>query len=216
MAIGRLHVLTDYHLQQEHDHAELAKLAIAGGADTVQFRQKEGFIRDKLHEARRVRDICDSRETSLIVDDYIDIALAVGADGVHLGQMDFPIEDARSIVGSDFIIGATVTNRDQAEQAAADGANYLGFGPVFPTDSKDNPASVKGLRGLERTCMAVDIPVIAIGGIGKDTIRTVLEAGAHGVAVLSAVVLAANPEGAARELRSELDRYFGDIPPESS
>ncbi len=210
MPIGRLHVLTDYHLQQEHDHAELAELSISGGADTIQFRQKEGFIRDKLHEAQRVRDICGDHETLLIIDDFIDIALAVEADGVHLGQMDFPVDAARSAVGPDMIIGATVTKRVQAEQAAAEGADYLGFGPVFPTDSKNNPASVKGLRGLERTCMAVDIPVIAIGGIGKDNIRTVLETGAHGAAVLSAVVLAADPTAAARELRSEIDGYFGE------
>jgi thiamine-phosphate pyrophosphorylase len=210
MAIGRLHVLTDYHLQQNYNHAELAERAIKGGADVIQFRQKQGFIRDRLHEAERVCEICQARDVPLIVNDYIDIALAVGADGVHLGQLDFPIDAARTVLGPEPVIGATVTRQQQAKRAVTDGADYLGFGPVFPTSSKDSPATVKGLRGLEHTCGTVDIPVIAIGGIGRDNIRSVLDAGAHGAAVMSAVALAADPRAAARDLRSEIDRYFGE------
>lgn len=212
MPIGRLHVLTNFHLQQRYSHAELAELAIDGGADTIQFRQKRGFIQEKLHEARRVRDICRRRETPLIIDDHIDIMLAVRADGVHLGQNDFPVDAARDILDDDdYLLGATVTTRAQAQKATDEGADYLGFGPVFPTKSKDDPASVKGLRGLERTCVAVDLPVVAIGGIRSDNIRSTLEAGAHGAAVMSAVVLAADPAAATRELRSEVDRYFGNV-----
>lgn len=208
MRIGRLHVLTDFHFQQQYSHAQLARMAAQGGADTVQFRQKHGQVRDKLYEARRAAAVCREHDIALTVDDHIDIALAVDAAGLHLGQTDFPVETARQIVPPDVILGATVTNLQQAKRAAAHGANYLGFGPVYTTRSKDNPASVKGLRGLKKTCSAVDLPVIAIGGITADRVQHTLEAGAHGVAVMSAVVSAPHPEAAARDIRRQIDAFF--------
>ena len=204
-SIGRLHVLTDYHLQQDHSHADLARLAIRGGADTIQFRQKHGGIQNKLVEARRVAAVCIDASTPLIVDDRIDIAQAVDANGVHLGQEDFPVDAARSVLGSERIIGATATKSHQVAEAYERGADYIGFGPVFPTTSKRNPKSVKGPEGLADACEAAPIPVIAIGGVTHDRVRAALEAGAHGVAVLSAIATANDPERATARFRASID-----------
>lgn len=203
--IGRLHVLTDFHLQQRHSHAELARLAIRGGADSIQFRQKHGGIQNVLIEARKVAEACRDTSTPLIVDDRLDVTQAVEAEGVHLGQRDFPIEAAREVLGPQTIIGATATTASQAAEAADRGADYIGFGPVFPTTSKRNPKSVKGPDGLADACGSVPIPVIAIGGITHDRVRPALEAGAHGVAVLSAVVTATDPEQATARFRAAID-----------
>ena len=204
-SIGRLHVLTDYHLQQDHPHADLARLAVRGGADTIQFRQKHGGIQNKLVEARKVAAVCTDASVPLIVDDRIDLTQAVDADGVHLGQEDFPVDAARSVLGPDVIIGATATKTHQVVEACEMGADYIGFGPVFPTTSKRNPKSVKGPEGLADACEAVPIPVIAIGGITHDRVRPALEAGAHGVAVLSAVATANVPEQATARFRASID-----------
>lgn len=206
MAIGRLHVLTDFRFQQRHSHAELARRAVRGGADTIQFRQKEGGVRHHLHEARKTLDVCASDGVPLIVNDRVDVALATGAAGVHLGQDDFPVEAARQVLGDSAIVGATATTAKQAMQAEAAGASYVGFGPVFKTHSKDNPASVKGLAGLRAACAAVQIPVIAIAGITAKRAPLTLEAGAHGVAVMTAVTTADDPEAAARRLRQAIDQ----------
>ncbi len=203
--IGRLHVLTDFHLQQNRSHAELARLAIEGGADAIQFRQKHGGIQNMLLEAHKVAEVCEEHSVPLIVNDRLDIMQAVEATGVHLGQEDFPVDEARRVLGSDALIGATATKTHQVVDAYEAGADYVGFGPVFPTTSKRNPKSVKGPEGLADACEAVPIPVIAIGGITRDRVRAVLEAGAHGVAVLSAVATAKNPDRAASRLRREID-----------
>lgn len=205
ISLGRLHVLTDFHLQQQHPHANLARLAIRGGADTIQFRQKHGGIQNKLVEAEKVAAVCSDASIPLIVDDRIDIAQAVNADGVHLGQQDFPVDAARTVLGKETIIGATATKESQVVKAYEMGADYIGFGPVFPTTSKRNPKSVKGPEGLAQVCEAVPIPVIAIGGVTHDRVRPALEAGAYGVAVLSAVATANNPEQATARFRAAID-----------
>lgn len=203
--IGRLHVLTDFHLQQWYSHAELARLAIRGGADTIQFRQKQGGIQNMLAEARKVADVCRDASVPLIVDDRLDITQSVDATGVHLGQQDFPVDAARSILGTEAVIGATATKTHQAKEAYELGADYIGFGPVFPTTSKRNPKSVKGPEGLADACAAVPIPVVAIGGVTQDRVRTALEAGAYGVAVLSAVATANDPQQASARFRAAID-----------
>lgn len=208
--IGRLHVLTDFHFQQRYSHAEIARMAIAGGADTVQFRQKHGGIRDLLHEAQQTALACQEHSIPLIVDDRIDVALACDAAGIHLGQTDFPVAEARRILGSDKIIGATATTLDQALRAQDDGADYIGFGPVFETASKANPASVKGLRALAAVSRGVTIPVIAIAGIRVDRVASVIQSGAHGIAVMTAVTTAADPVGATQQIRHALDEAIAE------
>lgn len=208
--IGRLHVITDFQLQQKYSHSELAQLAIRGGADSVQFRQKHGGIRNLLVEAHRAMTVCRDASTPLMIDDRIDVAQAVRAEGVHLGQRDFPIHEARDILGPGVVIGATATTAEQAVDAYEEGADYIGFGPVYETQSKRNPKSVKGPLGLEEACEAVPIPVIAIGGITHDRVREIFEAGAHGIAVLSAVATANNPERATARFRAAVDGALRD------
>ncbi|PEN15406.1 thiamine phosphate synthase [Longibacter salinarum] len=203
--IGRLHVLTDFKLQQEKSHAELARLALRGGADTIQFRQKHGGIRNILSQARVTQDVCRDASMPMIVDDRVDVAQAVGAAGVHLGQEDFPIKDARRLLGEDAIIGATANKVSEAVTAYKEGATYIGFGPVFETQSKRNPGSTVGLELLQDACEAVPIPVIAIGGITHDRVRPTLDAGAYGIAVLSSIATSKNPERAAARFRAAID-----------
>ena len=210
--IGRLHVLTDFHFQQRHSHADLARLALGGGADVIQFRQKTGAVRHKLHEAGRTAAVCQDLGGVLLIDDHLDIALTLGADGVHLGQDDFPIAEARRILGPDAIIGATATTQAQAKQAEIEGADYIGFGPVYPTRSKANPATVKGLDGLAAVCRAVSIPVIAIAGITMERVPEVMAAGAYGVAVMTAITCAPDPEAATRKFREALDEALSTRP----
>lgn len=198
--IGRLHVLTDYRFQQRWPHCKLAEMAIRGGASTIQFREKHAPIRHALREAELTAAYCRAGGVPLVVDDRLDLALAIGADGVHLGKEDFPISVARRTLGDGAIIGATATTVEDARRAEGDGASYVGFGPVYATTSKANPASVKGLSGLAAVCAAVRLPVIAIAGITAERVPSVMEAGAHGVAVMTAVTLAADPVAATAAL----------------
>ena len=203
-SIGRLHIITDFYIQQELSHAELAERAIAGGADVIQFRQKRGGIRNKLIAARKIKAVCEEAGIPLIINDHLNIAQALDA-GIHLGQDDFPINEARRILGDAAIIGATATTAQQARRAYEDGADYIGFGPVFTTQTKFNRAPTKGLEGLTAACEAVPIPVIAIAGITSDRVQPALGAGAHGVAVLSAVATADSPEHATARIRAAID-----------
>ncbi|OZC02023.1 thiamine phosphate synthase [Rubricoccus marinus] len=206
--IGRLHVLTDFHFQQRYSHGALARLALAGGAETIQFRQKVGSPRDAWVNVRPVIAACRDAGATSLVDDRLGLALGAGADGVHLGQTDLPLEAARTAFGArGGIIGATATTAAQAQEAEASGADYIGFGPVFPTGSKANPARVKGLDGLAEACAAVSIPVIAIAGITPERVAPCLDAGAMGVAVMTAVSCAPDPQAAAAAFREAIERW---------
>ena len=130
---------------------------------------------------------------------------AVGAAGVHLGQTDFPVDEARAVLGETAIIGATAASPAEVVRAYENGADYVGFGPVFPTRSKSSPKAARGLDGLAEACAAAPVPVIAIGGMTHDRVRKVLEAGAHGVAVLSGVAMTSNPERAAKRFRAAIN-----------
>ncbi|PAP76942.1 thiamine phosphate synthase [Rubrivirga marina] len=211
--LGRLHVLTDTALQTRFSHAAVAGAAIEGGADTIQFRQKSGGPRDLLSGLLPTVERCHSAGVPCLVDDHLDLALAAGATGVHLGQTDLPVRYARAVadrLGEPFLVGATATTAQGAAAAEAEGADYVGFGPVFPTASKANPASVKGLDGLRAACEAVSIPVVAIAGITPERVGPCLDAGAWGVAVLSAVTCADDPAEAAATFRAEIDRWLSD------
>jgi thiamine-phosphate pyrophosphorylase len=208
-SVGRLHVLTDFHFQQRFSHAELAARAAAGGADVIQFRQKHGSTRDLLATLRPTVAACRAAGVTCLVDDRLDLMLATDADGVHLGALDLPIADARAALdrmgGRPRVVGATVTTAEEARAAEGAGADYLGFGPVFATGSKDSPAKVKGLRGLEEAARAVDIPVIAIAGITVERVPMCLNAGAWGVAVMTAISTARDPEAATLAFRQAID-----------
>lgn len=208
MTIGRLHILTDFFFQQRFSHEELARRAIAGGADTIQFRQKRGPIRHKLFSAQRTAEVCQEAGVPLIVDDHVELFLATGAAGVHVGQEDLPVHLVRRIVGDAAIVGATANTARQALEAEDAGASYIGFGPVYPTRSKANPAAVRGLEGLAEVSTRLQIPVIAIAGITAERVPDVLAAGAHGVAVMTAVTNAEDPAAATRPFRVAIDAFL--------
>lgn len=198
--IGRLHVLTDTVLQDRFSHLELTELAISGGANTIQFRQKEGSTKELIEMARGMRHLCAEKGAVFIVNDRIDVAIAADADGVHLGQDDFPIPLARKLLGPDRIIGGSAATPEEIEICIREGADYVGFGPIYPTGSKDDAGPVSGIDFLKRIVSSTPVPVIAIGGIDQQNATQVMGAGAFGIAVISAVCCRKDPKKAAREL----------------
>lgn len=196
--IGKLHVLTDTVFQDRFSHVELAQMAVAGGADTVQFRQKEGATRELIEIAVAMKKVC--ADVPLIVNDRVDVAIAAGADGVHLGQNDFPIAKARALLGDGYIIGGTAKTLEQAQQCITEGADYVGFGPIYATGSKADAGLVKGTDELRKMVAALDVPLIAIGGIALENVEAVMQAGAYGFAVISAVCGQPDPTEATRAL----------------
>lgn len=203
--IAKLHVLTDTVLQTRYSHLELAGLAIAGGADAIQFRQKEGDTREMVRVAEQMQGLCRRAGVAFLVNDRVDVAMAVHADGIHLGQNDFPIPLARKLLGDEVIIGGSAGQIEEARKCLAEGADYVGFGPIFATTSKEDAGPASGLGLLRQIVREIPLPIIAIGGITADSIHLVMEAGAHGVAVISAVCCQRDPLEAARCLRGLLE-----------
>ena len=204
--IGRLHVITDTTIQSQFTHAELAKMAIESGADTIQFRQKAGGTRELVESAQAVQAACAEHWIPLIVNDRADIALAVGAAGAHFGQDDLPVAVGRRILSPEMIIGASARTEEKILEAISAGADYIGFGPIYQTSSKPDAELPKGLEALQRMAEIAQCPIIAIGGITVETAYEVIRAGAHGIAVISAVCGAADPVAATRDLCDEIQR----------
>ena len=202
--IGRLHVLTDTVLQSRFSHLELARMAIKGGADTIQFRQKIGAIREMIEIVRQLKQLCLDSGVTLIVNDRVDVAIAIEADGVHLGQDDFPIPLARKLLGESRIIGGSAASLEEAQKCLAEGADYIGFGPVYPTASKVDADPVTGIKLLKQAVEIIPLPIIAIGSINIENTPEVMRAGAQGIAVISAVCCQEDPEQATRALYKAL------------
>lgn len=202
--IGVLHVITDTTLQSRFTHAELAELAIEGGADTVQFRQKHGTTRELIAMAQGMQGVCEQYKVPLIVNDRADIALAVGATGAHFGQDDMPVSIGRQILSTNAIIGASARTEDKILAAISEGADYIGFGPIYGTTSKSDAEMPKGLERLRRMCDIAACPVIAIGSISVQTAGDIIRAGAHGIAVISAVCTHPEPAVATQALLNEI------------
>ena len=202
--IGELHVITDVTCQTRFTHPQLAEFAISGGADTIQFRQKSGTTRELVEIAQQMQAVCTQHNVPLIVNDRADIALAVKANGAHFGQDDMPVIIGREILSPDSIIGASARTEEKILQAIAEGADYIGYGPIFRTSSKSDTEEPKGLEQLSRISEIATCPVIAIGGITIQTAASVIRAGAHGIAVISAVSAAPNPKTAAQNLMNEI------------
>jgi thiamine-phosphate pyrophosphorylase len=207
--IGHLHVLTDETVQDRFSHTELALRAIAGGADTIQFREKRKGAGELVRIAEAIRRVCGDAGVPFIVNDRVDVALAVDADGVHLGRNDLPISAARKLLGPEKIVGGTAATIEEAIEAQDDGADYVGFGHIYLTSSKMKRGDPKGPGALRSVCGALEIPVVAIGGIGEENIAAVLEAGAWGIAVIASVCAAPDPTRAASALRTGIERKFG-------
>ena len=168
-------------------HIQMTRHAISAGIKTVQLREKQMSKKDIYKEALKIREITSAHKVTLIINDYIDIALALGADGVHLGQEDMPVREARKIMGKKKIIGISTHTKKQAVTAQNEGADYIGFGPMFHTTTK-NAGRPRGIRTLREIKKYVSIPIVAIGGIKWDNVNQVLDAGADAVAVASGIL----------------------------
>ena len=197
-----LYIITDENIGLGWTHAEIAGQAIAGGADAIQLRDKSCSSRELIRIGRTIRGITRRSATLLIVNDRLDVALACGADGVHLGQGDMRTDVARQIAPPGFIIGVSVSNADEAFRAEQEGADYVALSPTFFTGSKKDAGPGHGLSVLREIRWKVSVPVIAIGGINRENIPEVIDAGADGVAVISAVVGALDITAAARDLKN--------------
>jgi thiamine-phosphate pyrophosphorylase len=204
--LDRLHlcVITDVILGPSHDHVAITEAALAGGADMIQLRDKTGNLRDLLPQARAIQARCRARGAVFIVNDRLDLALAADADGVHVGQEDLPADSARRLLGTGRILGVSTHNLQQAEEARTHGADYIGFGPMFVTGTKDTgyaPRSLDAIRGIRKV---VALPILAIGGITLENVAEVIAAGATAPAVISAVVRTADITAAAAAFRQRV------------
>lgn len=208
MDVPRLHVITDETTQGRYGHVALARLALAGGADAVQFREKRPWTTRQLLDAgRAIAAACREASAVAVIDDRADVALAVGAGGLHLGRNDLDVASARRILGNAVLIGGTANSYDEAMAVADTDVDYLGVGPVYGTRSKASPAPAMGLDTLARIACGTPKPIVAIGGITAKRIPQTMETGVHGVAVLAEVVCADDPVGATRACRAALNVY---------
>ena len=196
-----LYLCTDRNIMTTETIEESVELAIKGGVSVVQLREKECSSREFYEMAKAVKTITDAYEVPLLINDRIDIALAVGADGVHLGQSDLPLDAARNLLGADKIVGATANTVELAQKAWREGADYLGVGDVFGTTTKADTRHIT-LEELKEIKESVPIPIVAIGGVNEDNIALLRETGVDGAAVISAIVGQKDITAAAEELIS--------------
>jgi thiamine-phosphate pyrophosphorylase len=183
----------------------MTRKVLTRGVRWVQFREKERSRHDMYGEAVRLKKLTRDYNAVLIINDFLDIAVCVGAEGVHLGQDDFPLKEARKIVGKNKIIGISTHSLKQAREAEKNGADYIGFGPVFTTSTKD-AGKPKGIEMLHEVKKQVSIPVVAIGGIGLGNISSVLQTGIDAVAVASAILTGDIEENTSRFMDYLKDR----------
>ena len=195
-----LYLVTDAPLSLGRSHRQVVEAAIAGGVTVVQYREKGATTRRMVEEAHGLRELCRRRAVPFIVNDRLDVALAVDADGLHVGQDDLPASLARRLIGRGKLLGVSAESPEEAVRAQADGADYVGASPIFATPTKPDAPPPLGIEGLRLIAAAVSIPVVAIGGINRDNAAAMVEAGAAGIAVVSALVSAEDVESAARSL----------------
>ena len=199
----KLYVITESGISKGRSNEFVVKEAIKGGADIIQLREKQWDKNKIREEAIKLLKICRKNNVLFIVNDYVDVALEIGADGVHLGQSDMPISEARKICGNKLIIGLSTHSVEQAVKADKEDADYITIGPIFKTRSKDYTIGTEIIKEILRRGKK---PLIAIGGINNDNIDSVLGQGAKSVAVISAVVGADDVSNAARELVEKIKK----------
>lgn len=200
----RLYFVTDRHQTAGRPLVEVVHAALDGGVRAVQLREKDLLGGPLYRLAEQLRQLTYRYQARLLINDRIDVAVAVEADGVHLGQSSFPVATARRLLGAGKLIG--VSTHTQTEIAAAHGADFVVFGPVYFTPSKAAYGEPQGLERLRQAVHASALPVLAIGGIKREHVPAVLATGAYGIAVISAISSAPDPAAAARTLLAELDR----------
>lgn len=195
-----LYLVTDGDLAGGRDLCAIVSAAVDGGVSVVQLREKESSTRALVDHAHALHEILRPAGIPLIINDRLDVALAVGAEGVHVGQSDMPWQTARRLMGPEALIGVSVETLEQALQLGGCDIDYLGVSPVFSTPTKTDTGTPWGLEGLRTLRARTSHKLVAIGGISAANAREVVEAGADGVAVVSAICAAADPKAAAAEL----------------
>jgi len=201
-----LYLVTDPRLTGGKDFFETVEAAVKGGASLVQLRDPDAGTRELVGIARRLKALLEPHGVPLIVNDRIDVALAAGAEGVHIGQSDMDGEDARRLVGPNLILGISVGSAAEhaASRQALLVADYIGVGPVYATGTKPDAGEAIGTAGLSAVASAIDLPAVAIGGIAAGNAGACIAAGADGVAVVSAIMAAPDPQAAAAALLQEV------------
>ncbi|HMB49992.1 MAG TPA: thiamine phosphate synthase [Natronoarchaeum rubrum] len=203
----RTYLVTQESLSAGRSTVEIARAAIEGGVDAIQLRDKNQSALRRYETGQRLRELTAQTGVDLIVNDRVDLAQAIDADGVHLGQSDLPVPVARDLLGEDAVIGKSTSFVEEARAAEREGADYLGVGAVYGTSSKDVPDDEAdfGPERVREIVDAVEIPVVGIGGIDAANAAAVAAAGADGVAVISAITSAEDPAAATRELRAAVE-----------
>lgn len=199
-----MYFITDSTAYSETEFLYRVEEACKGGVTLVQLREKERTTREYLALAEKVHEITGRYDVPLIIDDRVDVALAVNAEGVHVGQSDMPVRIARKLMGNDKIVGATAKTVPQAVEACEQGADYLGVGAIYPTTTKVKTV-LTSVDTLKEIVKAVPIKVNAIGGLNKDNIHVLKGSGIDGICAVSAIMKADNPRTAAEELREAFD-----------
>lgn len=203
----RLYAITDERFHPGRKLLDVMEEALQGGADIIQLRDKTATKRELLHKARALRKLTRRYGALLIINDHVDIALAADADGVHLGQDDLPLAEARSILGSDKIIGISTHNIEQAREAERGGADYIGVGPVFPTQTKADVTDPVTVKYVREAAAEIRIPFVAIGGIKLHNVEEVLAAGARRICAVSEIVGSSHVKETCEQFLKMMDRY---------
>jgi thiamine-phosphate pyrophosphorylase len=200
--LSGLYVILDPSISPTRTLAEILQEAGAAGARLFQYRNKSASMKEAYAEAKVLRKVAADLGVTFIVNDRCDLALAVDADGVHLGQDDLPYDYARTVMGKDKLIGLSTHNRDQVREADNLKPDYIGFGPIFKPGSKQDHDPVVGVHGLNQIRSLTSVPIFAIGGITPESVRDIMKVGADGVAVISAILKASDVRLAVREFVS--------------
>jgi len=201
-----LYLVTDRSLAKDRPTLHIVKAAVQGGVTCVQLREKDCSTRDFIEQAFTIKNFLKAKGVPLIINDRVDVALAIEADGVHLGQTDMPLDIAKNIVGDSMIVGISAESLEDAIEAEKGGADYLGVSPIYATPTKTDTAPPLGLEGLAAIRKAVELPLVGIGGLNRDNSAAVIENGGDGVAVVSAIVAADDPAAAAGSIKQVIDK----------
>ncbi|MCK8816448.1 thiamine phosphate synthase [Natroniella sulfidigena] len=200
-----IYCLTGEKFSQGRSNIEVVKEMIAAGVEIIQYREKKKDMLEKYQEAEKLRHLTQEAGVTFIINDDIDLALVVDADGVHVGQDDLPVDVVRDLIGEDKIIGLSTHSPQQAREAVAQDVDYIGVGPIFSTDTKEDVCAPVGLEYLEYVVENIDLPFVAIGGIKEDNVELVVEKGASCVAMITEIVGAEDIQEKIKRIRQKIN-----------
>lgn len=202
-----VYAITDSKSGKNKNFIEYCEELLKGGAKIIQYREKHKPIKDMLKETKALRELTLKYNAIFIVNDHLDLAIISDADGIHIGQDDLPIEDVRKVLGQHKIIGISTHNPDEAKKAILDGADYIGVGPIFYTETKEDIGELVTLSYLDYVNNNLSIPYVAIGGIKENNIDEVLKRGAKSICLVSELVGAENTEETTRRINNKIIEY---------